>query len=434
LGGEGKNHARTNLNLMTILHIKQHIFIIKILYQGKIVVINQADSDEEDLMRDFVSLVTSFVARLYGLRGSKRKTERLIKELKMIRKSTVNLKYANKGKLEKINTTAIEYRRVVNIFIDTLWEQKQFSGKFVKNTQVESQLSARLKQAAAKQALAIVKSQRKKKKKHKPRFNKLVMELDSRFVTITQDGDSSFDIWVKLSSVGNKIILNLPSRKHKHINKLIDTEWQIKKSVRIRVTDKGCFLDMFFQKKAPAPRTDGKLKAIDIGYKKLIVSSDGEFIGDSDIYEKIARKKQGSKAFRRALTERDNLIDRSCNQLKLNDVRALYAEDLKNVKHKSEGKIRKSFNNKLQRWVYPKVLAKLSMLCEEGGIIFKKVPPRYTSRRCCGCGVIDKKNRRGETYRCACGLLMDADENAAKNILHLGAYSPQVSYRKPPEC
>jgi transposase len=30
--------------------------------------------------------------------------------------------------------------------------------------------------------------------------------------------------------------------------------------------------------------------------------------------------------------------------------------------------------------------------------------------------------------------LMDADENAAKNILHLGAYSPQVSYRKPPEC
>ena len=232
----------------------------------------------------------------------------------MIRKSTVNLKYANKGKLEKINTTAIEYRRVVNIFIDTLWEQKQFSGKFVKNTQVESQLSARLKQAAAKQALAIVKSQRKKKKKHKPRFNKLVMELDSRFVTITQDGDSSFDIWVKLSSVGNKIIINLPSRKHKHINKLIDTEWQIKKSVRIRVTDKGCFLDMFFQKKAPAPRTDGKLKAIDIGYKKLIVSSDGEFIGNSDIYEKIARKKQGSKAFRRALTERDNLIDRSCNQ------------------------------------------------------------------------------------------------------------------------
>ncbi len=55
---------------------------IKTLYQGKIVVINQVDSDKEDLIRDFVSLVTSFVARSYGLRRSKRKTERLIKELK----------------------------------------------------------------------------------------------------------------------------------------------------------------------------------------------------------------------------------------------------------------------------------------------------------------------------------------------------------------
>jgi predicted site-specific integrase-resolvase len=55
---------------------------IDTLYKGKIVVINQADGDKDDLMRDFVSLVTSFVARLYGLRISKRKTERLIKELK----------------------------------------------------------------------------------------------------------------------------------------------------------------------------------------------------------------------------------------------------------------------------------------------------------------------------------------------------------------
>lgn len=33
-------------------------------------------------MQDFVSLVTSFCSRLYGLRRSKRKTEKLINELK----------------------------------------------------------------------------------------------------------------------------------------------------------------------------------------------------------------------------------------------------------------------------------------------------------------------------------------------------------------
>jgi len=50
--------------------------------QCKIVVINQVETDKQDLMQDFVSLVTSMVARLYGLRRSKRKTEQLIEGLK----------------------------------------------------------------------------------------------------------------------------------------------------------------------------------------------------------------------------------------------------------------------------------------------------------------------------------------------------------------
>jgi putative resolvase len=33
-------------------------------------------------MQDFVSIITSFTARLYGLRRSKRKTEKIIKESK----------------------------------------------------------------------------------------------------------------------------------------------------------------------------------------------------------------------------------------------------------------------------------------------------------------------------------------------------------------
>ena len=47
----------------------------------KIEVINLAENGKEDLVQDFVSIVTSFCARLYGQRRSKRKTERLIAEL-----------------------------------------------------------------------------------------------------------------------------------------------------------------------------------------------------------------------------------------------------------------------------------------------------------------------------------------------------------------
>ncbi|MGL4333442.1 MAG: IS607 family transposase [Lactococcus garvieae] len=54
---------------------------ISALWDGEIVVVNEVVEDEKDLMQDFVSLVTCFTARLYGLRRSKRATEKLIKEL-----------------------------------------------------------------------------------------------------------------------------------------------------------------------------------------------------------------------------------------------------------------------------------------------------------------------------------------------------------------
>jgi len=50
--------------------------------QGRqIEVINLAENGKEDLIQDLVSIVTSFCARLYGQRRSKRKTERIIAEL-----------------------------------------------------------------------------------------------------------------------------------------------------------------------------------------------------------------------------------------------------------------------------------------------------------------------------------------------------------------
>jgi len=48
----------------------------------KIEVVNESADDKGDLMQDFISIITSFCARLYGLRRSKRKTEKIIKELK----------------------------------------------------------------------------------------------------------------------------------------------------------------------------------------------------------------------------------------------------------------------------------------------------------------------------------------------------------------
>lgn len=52
-----------------------------LLDNRKIEVVNIQANDTNDLMQDFVSIITSFTARLYGQRRSKRNTEKIIKEL-----------------------------------------------------------------------------------------------------------------------------------------------------------------------------------------------------------------------------------------------------------------------------------------------------------------------------------------------------------------
>jgi len=57
---------------------------IKILCEHmdcELVIINNVETEKEDLIQDFVSVITSFCARLYGHRRNKRKTEKLIREL-----------------------------------------------------------------------------------------------------------------------------------------------------------------------------------------------------------------------------------------------------------------------------------------------------------------------------------------------------------------
>lgn len=57
---------------------------IEVLLQkiGKeIIVVNSSCNNKEDLIQDFISIITSFCARIYGQRRSKRNTEKLLQQL-----------------------------------------------------------------------------------------------------------------------------------------------------------------------------------------------------------------------------------------------------------------------------------------------------------------------------------------------------------------
>lgn len=51
------------------------------LANRRIEVINEAENDKDELMQDLIAIITSFVARYYGRRRSKRKTEKIIEAL-----------------------------------------------------------------------------------------------------------------------------------------------------------------------------------------------------------------------------------------------------------------------------------------------------------------------------------------------------------------
>jgi putative transposase len=60
--------------------------------------------------------------------------------------------------------------------------------------------------------------------------------------------------------------------------------------------------------------------------------------------------------------------------------------------------------------------------------------PRFypSSKTCSGCGAVKAKLRLSErTYSCeSCGLRLDRDLNAARNLVHLAETSPQVLRRQ----
>ena len=333
----------------------------------------------------------------------------------MLRKSTIHLNFANVGKAQALRDVMAEAGRVVNVFIDVLWSQEKFTGKFC-NLKTETWLSARLQQALGKQALEIVKSQRQRKHKFKPEFKGRSIQLDSRFVTFLPV-ENSFDFWFKMTSLGRGLKLMIPGRKHHHFNALVADGWKLKASTRLGVSGDHFVLDVYFEKEAPAIKTEGKQVGIDIGYRKLIATSEGKLYGSefSKLAAKIQRKRQGSLGFERALRERDEFVNKTVKQLPFAETKTFVIEELRGLKNGR--RFLKEFQAKFQRWTYPVLVKRIRLASERAGVLLMEVNPAFTSQTCSRCGSKDKNSRRGEVFACtSCGYESDADVNASVNI------------------
>ena len=338
--------------------------------------------------------------------------------MEIIRKSSGSLMFATDSKQETLNDIFEEYKWLVNDFIDLLWDKIDYLGSFANKEGIDSMdtwMTTRMKQCAAKQAISIIKSQRKKHRKTMPIFDGNSIELDSRFVDI-QEGENSFDIWLKIGSIGNKIKMFIPIKKHKHFNKFNDNDdWEMSKSIRLR---RSGYVDFFF-KNVVEHKDDGDVVGVDIGINKMLTFSNGVVVGEhiKDRINKLNTKQQKSKTWFRALTELHNYIDQEINKLNLYEIKTIVLEDLTGISHKTKNRVGKTTRRLIGHWNHKYIVDRIKNLCEVNRVEVAFVDPKYTSQTCRQCGHIDKGNRSGEMFKCKkCGFTGDADYLASLNI------------------
>ena len=365
----------------------------------------------------------------------------------MIRSSKHTLKFANNGKRVQLHCLIESYRKLLQAIIDHHWQTKIMKGslavpKFFEQSYLngfgECGFSARLRQACGKQAIAMIKAAITKRKKQlfmlrklqkegkpyirlqskidrqplvKPNASQALIELDSRFVDFDESAQA-FD-FVRIASIGNRMQLKLPFKQTKVSNKWA-SKGELKPSIRLSKSN------LWLMYEVEKPKASGSLTiAADQGVVCCLTLSDGQTTPKcphghnlQSIQATLARRKKGSNSFRKAQDHRTNYVNWSIKQLSFDNVRELRLEKLSNVGYKqNKGRY-------LSHWAYALIKQKLVCLSEMKGFQIKEVPNEFRSQRCSECGWVRKANRKGKTFACdQCGNAMDADSNAASNLM-----------------
>lgn len=369
----------------------------------------------------------------------------------MIRSSSLTLKFATLAKLNTLNQVFNEYTNVVNQFIYEFHQSKNLP-RFSKN-KTETWISVQLQQVAGKQALEIVKSTRKKdldiryrkyKKVYKyfkeknrqinflskkfselklnykltPRFDGKLITFDQRQFSLCKS-QNSFDFWVHLRCLGNKYIIDLPLKNHKHNKKFKD--WKQVKSCRVLRNNGKFKIELIYEKKTPVINKMKNELAIDAGINCLMSCSDGKQIGLElkKLIIELNKKQQKSKLWNRKLNQIHNYIHWCVNQLNLENISDIILENLKYIQIGTKQRTSKATRKLLSRWNLGLWHTAIEQKCEENCVELHFVGPKYTSQTCSRCGNVDKGNRNGIAFKCtACGYEANADLNAAINILN----------------
>jgi putative transposase len=187
----------------------------------------------------------------------------------------------------------------------------------------------------------------------------------------------------------------------------------------------------------PLPLT-GRETGMDVGLKVFLVTAEGETVENPRHYRRgekrlakaqrrVSRRKKGSNRRQKALV----LLARAHQTVKrqradhhhktalalLRDYDTIYLEDLQVRNMVRNRHLAKSISD--AGWAQFRTI--LACKAVWAGKRVVAIPAQYTSQDCSGCGARVPKSLSVRTHVCpSCGLVLDRDENAARNILRAG--------------
>jgi putative transposase len=189
----------------------------------------------------------------------------------------------------------------------------------------------------------------------------------------------------------------------------------------------------------PLPATD-QVVGIDVGLEQFATFSNGEVIDNPRFLrqeekalaktqrrlsqlekgspEYLKQKKRLSRIHERIQFQRDDFAHQHSRRIvEAFQVIAFEDLDIQAMLENASNGLAKSIADAAWRQLVQDTCYK----AESAGRTVILVDPRGTSQRCSGCGSVVEKSLSERTHHChTCGLMLDRDLNAARNILALG--------------
>jgi putative transposase len=246
-------------------------------------------------------------------------------------------------------------------------------------------------------------------------------------MTYPQSGFLLSDGWLRLSKVGELRMI-----QHRPVEGRV-------KTLTISRDASGKWYAVFSCEVESKPIL-GRLPAVgvDFGLMSLVALSDGTTIEAPQHYRKSierlrrlgrrhSRCRKGSKNGEKARIRSATVSTRVANQRRdfsfkvatgiVNKYERIYIEDLKITNLVRNRHLSKSIGD--AGWGLLK--GNLIYMAERSLGVTVPVDPTYTSQMCSGCGATVKKDLSVRVHRCpSCGLILDRNVNAARNILLRG--------------